>query len=101
MSVSFLDDIQALPADAPTNHPHIIDLHTYTPSNDSNVLHAWDAVVIMLLALEKSTLMKFLDESKEEFKLGISPNGSDERIVVWRKGTDVLVSLSNPTKHVD
>lgn len=101
MSVSFLNDIQALPADAPTNHPHIIDLHTYTPSNDSNVLHAWDAVVIMLLALEKSTLMKFLDESKEEFKLGISPNGSDERIVVWRKGTDVLVSLSNPTKHVD
>ena len=101
MSVSFLNDIQALPADAPTNHPHIIDLHTYTTSNDSNVLHAWDAVVTLLLALEKSILMKFLNESKEEFKLGIPPNGSDERIVVWRKGTDVLVSLSNPTKHVD
>ena len=73
MSASFLSDIEALPANGSEDHSHIIDISTYQPSNESNIIRVWDAVAIMLYSISPDILINFLDLTKEEFKLRISP----------------------------
>jgi hypothetical protein len=100
--VSFIDDdtFPSLPADGPINYPHIIDIagfdylqeyHEYEELALSG-LTLWDAVVTLLHTTAPTRLHDLLDLDKEEVKIIVSDERRVDKIVIWRKRGDVLVS---------
>lgn len=71
MFVSFLDNIETLPADRPENHPHFIDISIYKSCNESEIpnsgkLKLWDAVATMLYNISPAMLSDFLDPERQD-----------------------------------
>lgn len=97
MSFTFVDGVDLLPIDGPENHPHLIDIETFMPSDSEDIppnhtLKVWDTVVTMLYTVAPHNLSDFLDLERNDFRILMVCNDVDERLVVWRRGTEVLVS---------
>lgn len=92
-------DYASLSATAPANHPRLIDITTYSISEEdhdycngyASTFNMWDAVVTLLHTISPATLDSFLDDSANEFKVILSWTGQPNKLLIWRKGTEILV----------
>lgn len=95
MSISFIDNIDYCPLDGPIDHPHVIAIDSYVAPDESDGatdhLKIWDAVATMLHTISLDTLKDFLMPERNDFRIVIVSQSHDERLVVWRIGTDVFV----------
>ena len=99
MVVAFINDFASLPADGSKDHPHVIDVSAYNISIDEHdyqmtyepKFRLWDAVATLLHIISPDTLRDFLDPGKTEVKLDLVSRGEETCIVIWKKGTEVLV----------
>jgi hypothetical protein len=93
--VDFTNSFERLPASAPKNHAHIIDLDSYTPFDvdDEYDLKIWDAVATMLFTISEETLCAFLDSDNKTFQLLQGPEQKCQHsyIFVERRKSEVLV----------
>jgi hypothetical protein len=100
--VSFIDDdtFPSLPADGPINYPHIIDIASFDSLQEVHEheelalsgLTLWDAVATLLHTKAPARLHDLLDIDKEEVRIIVGDERRADKIVIWRKRGDVLVS---------
>ena len=102
MVISFIndDDFASISSTGPNNHPHIIDVSVFDPQMEQHYYDAtadlefrsWDAVVTLLHTVAHDTLGDFLNGSKKEVKIILSPKRNQPRVLIWKMGNKVLVS---------
>jgi hypothetical protein len=96
LPMEFTNCFPRLPASAPANHAHIIDLSSYDPDLEEECYHVkvWDVVCTMLFNISKDTLNDFLDSSVKTFRLVQEFEGSrdETKVLIWRKGSGTLVN---------
>ena len=107
--VSFIDDsdFPSLPADGPINYPHIIDIATFDYLHEIHEyeepalsgLTLWDAVVTLLHTKAPAHLHDLLDLDKEEVKTIVGDERWADKVVIWRRRGDVLVSHTHTHTH--
>jgi hypothetical protein len=94
-TVQFTNDHAALPSTAPANHPHLIDLATYTPpeGDQRTNMKLQDAVVTMLHQISTIVLDDFLDPNKPSFKLiqSFKNKSETDKLVITKKDNKVMV----------
>ena len=88
--VQFLDTFQALPAAAPADHAHIIDVGK---SGQSKAL-VQDVIVTLLYKISPDLLTNLLDAGDQDFRLFQKRKAKAETrgFVIIKKGRAVLVS---------
>ncbi len=91
-NVCFLDTFQALPAAAPADHAHIVDL--IRVGQFKALIQ--DAIVTLLYKVSPEILTNLLDAGAQNFQLFQKCKGQVETrgFVIIKKGSDVLVSAS-------
>jgi hypothetical protein len=96
--VEFTDCLKRLPATAPVNHAHIIDLNSYKleMEDEGYDVKVWDAVMTMLFNISEQTINDFLDSKIKTFQLVQEFDGSSSstKLVIWRQGGQALVCPS-------
>lgn len=96
-SIRFTDDYPALPSAAPANHPHIVDVATYTTSGNKNKkVKLPDAVATMLHQISGNgtdVLAQFLDVNRPSFRLvqKYIDSRNTDRLVIAKKNDEVIV----------
>lgn len=100
--ISFIDDdtFPSLPADGPINYPHIIDIAGFDHLQEVHEHEElalsrptlWDAMVTLLHTKAPARLHDLLDLDKEEVRIIVGDERRADKIVIWRKRGDVLVS---------
>lgn len=96
--IEFLDSCSALPATAPADHAHIIDLSTFKLSTDrpERGIELQDAIVTMLYNISPVILTIFLNPPAGlgTFRLvqKYINKSSTDKLVIMKKGDKVLVS---------
>ncbi|KAH3917611.1 hypothetical protein HBH56_042650 [Parastagonospora nodorum] len=102
-TVQFSNAFAALPSTAPANHPHLIDLATYTPphANRQTNMKLPDAIVTMLHQISPTALGDFLDPNKASFRLiqTFKDKRETEKLVIAKNGDKVLVGVF--TEHAE
>jgi hypothetical protein len=93
--LKFSGSFEHLPATAPANHSHIVDLSSYDPDMEEEQydVKVWDAVITILYKLSEETVSEFLSSSVKTFQLvhGYEKSRSDVKLVIWRQGSEVMV----------
>ncbi|KAF2655891.1 hypothetical protein K491DRAFT_778430 [Lophiostoma macrostomum CBS 122681] len=102
----FTNEFKALPADAPTSHPHIIDVGKIKMAQLPPSVKLWDVIATLLLKLSTDTLTKFLDTSVQNCKtiLKCTRKGQASECVVWRQEREVVAGTYTDcltTLHMD
>jgi len=98
LPVQFLCVHERLPANAPSDHAHVIDMTFYEPSLPSIGVQCdvkiQDAVATLLFNISKATLDQFLDSQTTSFKFlwSFKREHVENQMIVWRQGAQVLVS---------
>ena len=97
MYLQFLDTFPALPASAPADHPHIIDIKTYIPPTGSlaTTTRLQDAVATMLFHISAHTLTTLLAATPPVFQLvqkSRDPKKTD-KLVIEKSGKHILVGV--------
>jgi hypothetical protein len=100
LQLIFSNVFKRLPANAPSEHAHIIDMKELTPKAYD---HPWDydiklpdTIVTALHNISPNTLEEFLDAKIMSFQIVQSQKSSPNcKVVVWRQGNQVLVSHHN------
>jgi hypothetical protein len=96
LPVEFTNRFTRLPASAPANHAHVIDLSSYNPDLEEECydVKVWNVVCTMLFNISKETLNDFLDSSVKTFQLVQEFEGSrsNTKLLIWRKGSETLVN---------
>jgi hypothetical protein len=91
--MSFVDDFESLPSSGPVTHAHIIDVSEYAnPAKEDGKLNLQDAIVTALYNVSPDTLKSFLSPTVNTIKAVFGKR--DVQLVIWRKGLEVLVSIS-------
>ncbi|KAI4619665.1 hypothetical protein J4E83_005520 [Alternaria metachromatica] len=97
LPVWFLCVHEHLPANAPSDHAHVIDMALYKPSLPSIGVQCdvkiQDAVATLLFNISKATLDQFLDSQTTSFKFlwSFKREHVENQMIVWRQGAQVLV----------
>lgn len=89
----FTDQYAGLPSDSPANHAHILDTsgpNKFMPRGPVNI---WDAIATTFFKMGPDILEKFLNPEKT-FRIIFDTDTTGMKFIVWRKGSDVLVSNS-------
>jgi hypothetical protein len=101
MVFRFIDDFEPLPALAPVDHAHILNIKAITPNdmegyNTKYLYKLWVAIATMLFDISSETLGQFLDTGKKTFTLiqSYKHEGNEARLVIFRKGHEILVCLT-------
>jgi hypothetical protein len=100
LPVEFTDCFKRLPASAPADHAHLVDLSKYHPDmeEESYDVKVWDAVCTMLFNISTETLNDFLDPNVRTFQLiqEFDEGMSRAKLVIWRQSNKTLVSKRLP-----
>jgi hypothetical protein len=109
--VSFIEDsaFPSLQADGPVKYPHIIDtagfdyLQEVLECEELGLLwlKLWDAVVTLLHTIAPAHLRDLLDLDRGEVMIIFGDERRGDKIVIWRKGGGVLVSLARAELYLE